>query len=90
MAADDPDELSISGVLTGAPNVDHQLDFFVSTLCDPSGEGEGQAYLGSATLLGMPSGAMPFVSINFPGTCTPGHFVTATATDHNGTSSQFS
>jgi len=90
VAVDDPEVLSVSGVLTGTPNMDHDLDFFVSELCDPSGEGEGQDYLGSATLLGTPSGQMPFSSMNFPGSYTPGHFVTATATDQDGTSSQFS
>ncbi len=90
VAVDDPEVLSISGVLTGTPNMDHELDFFVSELCDPSGEGEGQDYLGSVTLYGTPSGVMPFASMNFPGSYTPGHLVTATATDQDGTSSQFS
>ncbi|MBN1137485.1 MAG: hypothetical protein JXM73_12930 [Anaerolineae bacterium] len=90
VALDDPQILSVSGVLTSTPNVDHELDFFVSEQCDPSGEGEGQNYVGSALLFGTPTGRMPFLSMNFPGSYTPGHFVTATATDQDGTSSQFS
>lgn len=89
-ALDDPELLIVSGVLTGTPNVDHQLDFYVSPACDPSGEGEGQNYVGTALVHGTPTGRMPFTSLNFPGNYTPGHFVTATATDQDGTSSQFS
>ncbi|MEJ2209578.1 MAG: hypothetical protein P8129_11145 [Anaerolineae bacterium] len=88
--ADEEDNLlSISGVLTGTPNTDYELDFFVSEQCDPSGEGEGQSYVGSLTLIGTPSGVRSFI-INFPGSYAAGHFLTATATDEDDSSSQFS
>jgi hypothetical protein len=90
VAYDEDNLLSLSGTLSGTPNKDHELDFFVSEACDPSGEGEGQNYVGTLSLFGTPSGATSFVSVTFPGSYTPGHFVTATATDEDGSSSQFS
>jgi hypothetical protein len=89
-AYDDDNLLSVDGTLTGTPNMDYELDFFVSEACDPSGEGEGQNYVGTLTLFGTGSGVSSFVSVNFPGSYTPGHFLTATATDEEGSSSQFS
>lgn len=81
--------LSVEGILTGRPNTDDELDFFVSEVCDPSGEGEGQDYVDTLLLLGTPSGVRSFV-VTFSGSYTPGHFLTATATDEDGSSSQFS
>lgn len=89
VADDEDNRLSLSGVLTGTPTMNHELDFFVSESCDPSGQGEGQNYVGSLTLIGTPSGVRSFV-MTFTGSYTPGHFVTATATDEDGSSSQFS
>ena len=45
--------------------------------------------MGSLTLIGTPSGVRSF-SVNFPGSYVAGHFLTPTATDEDGTSSQFS
>jgi CSLREA domain-containing protein len=62
-----------------------RLEFFANTGCDPSGNGEGEVFLGS-------------ISVNAPGNFATGAFaipagkpfVTATATDNNGNTSEFS
>ncbi len=61
-----------------------RIEFFANTACDASGNGEGEVYLG-------------FISVNAPGnfaaqfTPVAGKpFITATATDANGNTSEFS
>ena len=61
-----------------------QIEFFANTTCDSSGNGEGEVYLGSISI------AAPG---NFSTTLTlvsGKDFITATATDNNGNTSEFS
>ncbi len=61
-----------------------RLEFFANTACDGSGNGEGEVLLGS-TVLNAPG------SFNFTATLVAGkNFITATATDNNGNTSEFS
>jgi CSLREA domain-containing protein len=61
-----------------------RLEFFANAACDASGSGEGEVYLGSITLNGPGN-------FNFTYTLIPGKpFITATATDINGNTSEFS
>lgn len=82
----------IDASLTGSPNTDYYLDFYLNSVCDPSGEGEGKQFLGSVQLYGNSSGVLDILSLNFPGVFTLGHFITATATNVDGdqNTSQFS
>jgi hypothetical protein len=83
-----------SGALTGygrsAPNTVYAIDIFVSPACDGSGFGEGQTYLGAASgttdMAGYvrASGTVPSLSAH------AGEFVTITATDPAGNTSEFS
>jgi trimeric autotransporter adhesin len=80
----------ISGALNGAPGMPFTLQFFSSPAVDPSGYGQGETYLGRLTgVTTDTSGNTSFTfSYRFP--IDPGQFFSATATDSNGNSSEFS
>ena len=42
--------LTLAGTLNSAANTAFTVDFYISPACDASGNGEGQTYLGSATV----------------------------------------
>ena len=79
----------ISGVLDSTPSTSFGIEFFYSELPDLSGSGEGQHYLGSGEVSTDIGGWATFV-ITVPGTIPAASFVTATATDPSGNTSEFS
>jgi hypothetical protein len=79
----------IYGFLASAPGTRYRLEFFSNDECDPSGYGEGQAYLGSASVRTNRSGIWSFI-ITLPVSLPQGASVTATATDPAGSTSEFS
>ena len=80
---------TISGTLNSAANTDFQLDFFLNDSADPSGYGEGQTYLGSATVTTDGNGSNVF-SVAFAANAAFTQFITATATDPANNTSEFS
>jgi hypothetical protein len=66
------------------------LDFYASTAADPSGNGEGQRYLGSTSVMTDGGGNATFTGVVLAGASSAGEFITATATDPNGNTSEFS
>lgn len=81
-------QVDIAGTLDGAAGISFDLDFFANVNIDPSGSGEGQIYLGSTNVTTDGSGHVDFVA-SLPVTLS-GRYVTATATDANGNTSEFS
>ncbi|MFV2066546.1 MAG: beta strand repeat-containing protein [Pirellulales bacterium] len=79
----------VVGTLNSTPNTPFELDFFASRSADPSGFGEGQGYLGSAVVTTDASGDAAFVE-TFSAVTVDGDFITATATDPSGNTSEFS
>ncbi len=79
----------IIGTLNASASTSYLVQFFASPTADASGFGQGQLYLGSAT---VPTGANFNASINATvNTATPaGWVVSATATDPLGNTSEFS
>lgn len=80
--------LFVAGLLNSRPGAGFSIDFYSSTQCDPSTNGEGQVWLGS---LGVTTGAdsnAPF-ALTLP-VGASGRFITATATDTQGNTSEFS
>jgi len=80
----------IRGALDAKAGKAYTLQFFASLVGDPSGYGEGQVYLGQTNLtLGSSSCSSNF-TVNLPVSVSPGWVVTATATDTNNNTSEFS
>jgi hypothetical protein len=82
---------SISGTFTEAaePNTTLTLDFYANPVADPSGYGQGQTYLGSTTVTTDGNGNATFVA-NLTVGNLGGQWITATATDPGGNTSEFS
>ena len=79
----------IVGTLNSKASTSYQLDFYSSDACDPSGNGEGQTYLGSATTMTNASCDAVF-DVTLPVAASPQSRLTATATDPGGNTSEFS
>lgn len=78
----------VQGTLTSRATTTYQIDFFSSVIGDPSGFGEGQKYLGSTNVLTDGAGGAA-INVTLPNVVL-GRFITATATDPNGNTSEFS
>ncbi|MCG3125356.1 MAG: hypothetical protein CHACPFDD_00174 [Phycisphaerae bacterium] len=79
----------ISGTLNSLPSRSYQLEFFANIACDPSGHGEGAAFLGFAQIVTDAAGDATF-AVSLTGGAVAGAAVTATATDPGGSTSEFS
>ena len=80
--------ITISGTLTAAANTSYALDFFASPTANPSGFGEGQQFLGSATVTTDTSGTVNFM-VTFNVAVPAGQAISATATDPSNNTSAF-
>jgi hypothetical protein len=84
---------TIRGILNSVPNSTSNslflIEFFSNGLCDPSGFGEGERYLGYAYVATDASCNANF-DVTLPVSVAPGSFITATATDAAGNTSEFS
>jgi hypothetical protein len=67
----------------------YRIELFANAVCDPSGFGEGETYLGSISVTTSPSGVAPFL-FHLPSSVSVEAFFTATATDPDGSTSEFS
>jgi hypothetical protein len=81
--------VKVQGTLNAAPNSAFLLEFFANRACDPSGYGEGERFLGSAQVTTEASCDASF-DVTLPVPVPPGSFITATATDEAGNTSEFS
>jgi CSLREA domain-containing protein len=76
--------------LNAAPGTAYRVDFFTNNTCDPSGYGEGQRWIKTVSVTTNISG-MGLAIADFPSTYfADGNFITATATDPSGNTSEFS
>jgi CSLREA domain-containing protein len=80
---------TVQGTLNSTPSTQFTLEFFQNSSCDPSGYGEGESLLGSA-IVGTDADGNASFSVEFPDNVAPGRFITATATDPAGNTSEFS
>jgi len=78
--------ITINGALNSTANADFIIDFFSNPGCDPSGNGQGQTFLGSTTITTNGSGNASFTYT----VASSGGVVTATATDPALNTSEFS
>jgi hypothetical protein len=81
--------VTFQGFLASAPNISYTVEFFGNTTCDPSGFGEGQTFIGSTNLTTDATGTN-FFSVTLTADVVCRFFATATATDPNGNTSEFS
>src|SRR5262245_55245194 len=84
-----PGGVQIQGLLDGKPNTMFRLEFFANAQCDPSGFGEGSMFMGAADVMSG-AGCTNQFNVVVPGSLAGCTFVTATATDPNGNTSEFS
>jgi titin len=80
---------TISGTLNSASNSTFALDFYASLACDPSGFGQGKTFLGSTNVTTDASCNASFTATLATPLLT-NQFLTATATDTNSNTSEFS
>ena len=79
----------VRGTMDGQTGKSYTLQFFASPVGDASGYGEGQVYLGQTNITLGATCSMNFTA-NLSGSLSPGWVVTATATDANNNTSEFS
>lgn len=79
----------VQGTFNSAPNTTFTIQFFSSLDLHASGFGQGRQWLGTSTLTTDASGNATF-ALNVPVAVPAGQFVTATATDPTGNTSEFS
>ncbi len=79
----------IKGTLNAADSTTLTIQFFANATADPSGHGQGQTYLGSIAVTTNSSGNATFTA-TFSVAVPTGQFISATATDPGGNTSEFS
>jgi hypothetical protein len=80
---------TVGGTLNSTPGRNFTIELFASAAADPSGFGEGQALIGSVLVSTDVFGIARF-ELAFPIPEPVGTFITATATDSAGNTSEFS
>ncbi|MCC3500520.1 MAG: S8 family serine peptidase, partial [Microcoleus sp. PH2017_15_JOR_U_A] len=80
---------AIKGKINSTPNTTFRVEFFSNRVLDNSGFGEGEKFLGFQNVTTDSSGNAT-VAINLPLAVPIGQFITATATDANNNTSEFS
>ena len=81
--------ITIQASLSSTPNTFFNIDFYSSPTADPTGFGEGKVFLGSRPAATQDTGEITFTA-TFNTAVTLGHFITATAIDLAGNTSEFS
>ena len=81
--------VTIQGSLKSLPNTAFQIDFFSNGAVDPSGNGEGAQFINSTTVNTDNNGDAT-INATFLVGLAAGRVITATATDPNGNTSEFS
>jgi CSLREA domain-containing protein len=79
----------INGTLNSLANTTFRVEFFASVTGDPSGYGEGQRYLGYVSVTTNGSGDAAF-SQTLSAVVAVGEVITSTATNSDGSTSEFS
>jgi CSLREA domain-containing protein len=83
-------ESTITGTLNSLPGTVFTIQIFTNASCDPSGNGEGHRLIRTMTVT-TNIGGQALINALFPATyIDPANFVTATATDPAGNTSEFS
>jgi uncharacterized protein (TIGR02145 family) len=81
--------VAINGYLESAPSKEYTIEFFANKISDNTGYGEGQNYLGFIKVNTDVSGRAEFIA-TLPIQSSWGDVISATATDQDGNTSEFS
>lgn len=84
-----PGNTTIVGTLNSTTATTFRIEFFSNAACDPSGNGEGQTFIGF-TNVATPGACDVTINVSFPVTVPVGSVITATATDPLNNTSEFS
>jgi hypothetical protein len=81
--------ITVNGALSSDPVTDYRIDFYSNTKADPSNYGQGEKYIGS---INVTTGSGGVVTFTFTSTAAvPNSYaITSTATNPNGSTSEFS
>jgi HYR domain/Right handed beta helix region len=82
--------ITITGNLNSTQNTTFRVEFFSNNVCDGSGNGEGQVFIGSTNVTTPAAGCDAPISVVLSVAVPVGAFVTATATDPSNNTSEFS
>ena len=80
---------TIQGSLNSTASTQFRIEFFSNPVCDGSGNGEGAAFIGSTVVSTDPT-CLASINVNLPVSVPAGQFITSTATDLQGNTSEFS
>lgn len=80
---------TIQGNLHSLPNTTFAVDFYSNAAVDPSGNGEGAQFFGTTSVTTNGNGNAT-INVTLPVALANGRVITATATDPNGNTSEFS
>ena len=83
-------DLTVQATLNSSPSTAFDVEFFSNDRCDETGHGEGQFFLGSTTATTDAGGNVSFSHVARLSMTSAGSFITATAIDPNGNTSEFS
>jgi len=83
-----PGSVTVAGFLASQPSTQYRVEYFVSAQCEASGFGEGEHYAGFQDVVSGPDGKVVLGTVLT--TAYVSGFVTATATDPDGNTSEFS
>jgi len=81
--------VTVNGVLRSTPRETFTIDFYASSDADPTNYGEGTNHIGSTTVTTSANGNVSFV-FDSAEPVPSNYKITATATDENGNTSEFS
>ncbi len=81
--------VTVGGAFGSLPSTTYTLDFYSNSQADPSDYGEGETYIGSAQMTTDVGGIASFLWTS-TGTVSSGLKITATASDIDGNTSEFS
>ncbi len=80
---------TVEGSLDSIPSSAFTIDLYVNATCDPTGNGEGESHAGSTPVV-TDAGGIGTFTMSLPSHTVGGAFLTATATDSGGSTSEFS
>jgi CSLREA domain-containing protein len=87
--------VTVVGALNSKPNPSfnasqaYRIELFANDSCGPDGQGQGQRYANSQDVLTDGSGHAN-INLSYSASANPGIYITATATDSSGNTSEFS